>query len=68
LAQLVALQREARLGVAHIFVQPACACDKLHPQLQAAGLSWRSVPGVSASSPIGMASNNADAKNQRAVK
>lgn len=67
LAQLVALQCEARRGVAHILVQPACACDKLQPQLHAAGPSWRSVPGVSAMSPVA-ASNNADAREKRKTK
>ena len=64
LAQLVALQREARRGVAHIFVQPACACDKLQPQLQAAGLSRRKVPGVSAISRKEATSSKADASDQ----
>jgi hypothetical protein len=68
LAQLVALQREARRGVAHIFVQPACACDKLQLQLQEAGLSWRRVLGASAISPTDAASRNADARDQRTTK
>jgi hypothetical protein len=68
LAQLVALQREARREVAHIFEQPACACDKLQPQLQAAGLIWRRVPGVSAIRLNDTASSNADATDQRTTK
>jgi hypothetical protein len=68
LAQLVTLQREARREVAHIFEQPACACDKLQPQLQAAGLIWRRVPGVSAIRLNDTASSNADATDQRTTK
>src|SRR5215467_7861604 len=48
-AQVLAAQREERLGASHIFEHPACVLPSLHLHAQApARAATRGLPGVSA--------------------